>query len=138
MSFVTSGLNLLENRLPKVIDARTHGIIDYSHAAFFLGMAALCRKRNPPAALAALTTGLFVLGESLLTRYPLGAKPVIPFELHGRMDAGFAATSLAVPRLFGFEGTKAATVFHANAFVEAAVVGLTDFNTERAELERIA
>ena len=138
MSLLTRGLSLLENRLPKVIDARTHGIIDYGHATFFLSMALLCRKRTPPAAAAALVTGLFVLAESLLTDYPLGAKPVLSFETHGRLDGGFAGSSLAVPKLFGFEGTAAAKIFQANALVEATVVGLTDFNSQRAETQTAA
>jgi hypothetical protein len=132
MSLLSSALNLLESRLPKVIDAGTHGLIDYGHAAFFLGMAVVCRKSNPRAAAAALATGGFVLAESLLTDYPLGVKPVISFEAHGKLDAGFAATSLAIPGVFGFEGTGAAKVFKMNAFVEAVVVGLTDFHSERA------
>jgi hypothetical protein len=131
-------LKTVESRLPKVIDAKTHGVIDYCHAAFFFGMALLSRRTNPRAATAALITGAFVLVESLLTDYPLGAEPVIPFQTHGRMDAGFAASSLMVPRIFGFEGTHAATVFKTNAFVESAVVGLTDFNTERAREEKRA
>ena len=35
-----------ETRMPKVIDARTHGIIDYGHAAFFLGMAVSGGRRT--------------------------------------------------------------------------------------------
>ncbi len=138
MPLGTLALHQLETRLPKVIDARTHGIIDYSHAAFFLSMAVVCRKRNPRAALAALLTGSMVLVESLLTDYPLGVKPLIPFAKHGTMDTGFAPISYAIPKLFGFEGTKAAAVFKANTFVEATVVGLTDFSSEHAHAERAA
>lgn len=137
MSIATSAITQLEKRLPKVIDARAHGVIDYCHAAFFLSLALLCRKKNPPAALAALGTGSFVLVQSLLTDYPLGASPVLPFEAHGKMDAGFAAFSYAIPRLFAFEGTKAAVVFKTNAFVEASVVGLTDFNSEHARQQEM-
>lgn len=134
MPMVASALSVLEKRLPKVIDARTHGIIDYCHAGFFFGMALLCRNKNPKAAAAAAFTGAFVLAESLLTDYPLGAFRVLPFEAHGRMDAAFAASSYVVPRILGFDGGSSA-VFKANAFVEATVVGLTDFNNERARLE---
>jgi hypothetical protein len=137
MSLIDSSvLPALEKRLPKIINARTHGIIDYSHAAFFLGLALVCRKSNPRAAWAALGTGTFVLVQSLLTNYPLGAKPVIPFGTHGKMDAGFASASWAVPRVLGFSGTAAARVFRMNSFVEAAVVGMTDFDSERAQRER--
>jgi hypothetical protein len=135
MSVATVAVNQLENRLPKVIDARKHGMIDYCHAAFFLGMALVCRKSEPRAALAALMTGSFVLVQSLLTDYPLGVKKVIPFRVHGQMDAAFAASSFMIPKVFGFSDSAAASVFTGNSFVEAAVVGATDFSSERARSE---
>lgn len=133
MPVATALVERLEKRLPKVIDARTHGIIDYCHAAFFFGMALVCRKSNPRAAIAAAATGSFVLIESLLTDYPLGAAKIIPFSVHGQMDSAFAASSFAVPKLFGFANTAAATVFSANGFVEGGVVGMTDWDSERAK-----
>lgn len=135
MGLAGTAINQLEKRLPKVIDARKHGIIDYCHAAFFLGMAFMCRKSDKRAAMAALVTGSFVLVQSLLTDYPLGVKKVIPFRAHGQMDAAFAGSSMMLPKIFGFSGTKAATIFAGNSFVEAAVVGATDFNSERAREE---
>jgi len=132
MSLATAALGEVEKRLPKVIDARTHGIIDYCHAAFFFGAAIFLARRNRRAATAALATGAFILVESLLTDYPLGAKKVIPFETHGRMDGGFAASSFGMPKLFGFADTPAAHLFTINGFVEGAVVGMTDWNSERA------
>ena len=137
MSVATVAVNELENRLPKVIDARKHGMIDYCHAAFFLGMAYMCRKSEPRAALAALLTGSFVLAQSLLTDYPLGVKKVIPFRVHGQMDAAFAASSFMMPKVFGFSDSPAAAVFTGNSFVEAAVVGATDFSSERARSEEV-
>ncbi len=129
MSFVTNAVvEGLETKLPKVIDARTHGLIDYCHAALFLGLAYFLRKREPRAALAAAVTGTFILGESLLTDYPLGAAKVIPFEVHGRMDAALAGSSFLLPRIFGFSGTPAAKVFQANGFAEGAVVGMTNWD----------
>ena len=122
----------------KVISPKVHGIIDYAHVAFFFGFALLCRKSNKPAALAALGTGTFVLVQSLLTDYPLGLKPVIPFAMHGKMDAGFASASWVIPKVFGFSGTAAAKVFEMNSAVEGTVVGMTDFSTERARMERMS
>ncbi len=135
MALGTLALHQLEARLPKVISPQIHGIIDYSHAVFFATVAAVCWKRNRPAALAAATTSALVLVESLLTDYKYGVRKVIPFSVHGQMDGGFAAASLAIPKAFGFEGTVPATIFHANAFVEAAVVGLTDWSDDRARAE---
>lgn len=125
----------MENKLPKVIDARTHGVIDYMHAAFFLSVAWFCRKSNPRGALAAAIAGGFVLTQSLLTDYPLGAFKVISLEDHGRMDAAFAGASLMMPGLMGFEGTGLSKVFKGNAFVEGSVVGMTDWNSEHAREE---
>lgn len=136
MSLATLALRQAESRLPKVVDAKTHGIIDYGHAAFFLGMALLCRKSNKPAALAAALTGSFVLVQSLLTDYPLGAAPIIPFETHGKMDAAFASASWMVPKVFGFSDTPAAAIFKGNTFVEGTVVGLTDWNSQRARMAK--
>jgi hypothetical protein len=135
MSIQSAAQDQLKTRLPKVIDARTHGIIDYCHAAFFLGMAFVCRKSNKPAALASLITGSFILAESLMTDYPLGAWKVLPFSMHGRMDTGFAASSPVMPRMFGFSGTAPAKIFQGNGLMEAAVVGMTDWNSARAHAE---
>ncbi len=137
MYITDQAVGAVTKRLPKVIDARTHGMIDYAHATFFLGMALVCRKNNPRAALAALLTGSFVLTQSLLTDYALGAEPVLSFGAHGALDGGFAALSPAIPGIFGFEGTAAANIFRANAFVEGAVVGMTDFDSERARRQRL-
>ncbi len=137
MPLITQAIDAAGKRLPKVIDARTHGLIDCAHATFFIGMALVCRKKNPRAALAALCTGSFVLVQSLMTDYPLGAEPILSFQAHGSLDASFAALSPAIPRIFGFAGTAAATVFRANAFVEGAVVGLTDFDSGRAQTQRV-
>jgi hypothetical protein len=132
------GIDLLETRLPKVISPKTHGIIDYAHAAFFFTMGMLCRRSNKAAARAAFATSGFILAQSLLTDYPYGWKPLIPFETHGKMDSAFASVSWAMPTLFGFRGTKAAKVFEGNSLAEASVVGMTDWSSTRAHAERIA
>lgn len=135
MALGTLALHQLEAKLPKVISPTTHGIIDYCHAAFFATMAAVLWNKNRRAAVACASTSALVLGESLFTDYKWGVKKAIPFEVHGQLDGGFAAASLGIPKTFGFEGTGAATIFHVNAFVEATVVGLTDWNNERARAE---
>jgi len=132
MSLATAALGEAEKRLPKVIDARTHGIIDYCHAAFFFGMAVFCARRNRRAATAALATGAFILTESLLTDYPLGAKKVIPFKTRGRIDSALVASSFMMPGWFGFSGTAEAQIFKMNGFIDGVVVGMTDWNSERA------
>ena len=136
MSLATSAQNAIQQRLPKVIDARTHGIIDYAYASLFLGCAVFLRKENPRAAWAALGTGAFIVTQALLTDYPMGVQPLISFETHGKLDAGFAAASPFIPKLFGFGNTPAANIFRANALIESTAVALTDFNSARAHEEK--
>ena len=123
--------------IPKVISPTVHGIIDYCHAAFFLTLGVLsARSRNKAAAGAAFATGGFILVQSLLTDYRFGAKPVLSFETHGKMDAVFASSSWMVPLLCGFQDTAAGKIFEGNSFAEASVVALTDWNSQRAHEER--
>ena len=138
MSLTTKMLRTVERRIPKVIDARAHGALDYLHAGFFLGLAWYLRRRQPRAAVAAAATGSFLLAQSLLTDYPLGASKIIPFSIHGQMDTAFAAASMRLPKIFGFEGTAASKIFKGNSAVEGAVIGLTDWSNERARLGKVA
>jgi hypothetical protein len=135
---ITRGLDVLENNLPKVISPKAHGVIDYAHAAFFFAVGLLCRRSNKKAARAAFATSGFILAQSLLTDYRYGAKPIISFETHGKMDSVFASSSWAIPLVFGFRGTTAAKIFEVNFLAEASVVGMTDWDSRRAHWERIA
>jgi hypothetical protein len=124
--------------LPKIISPTAHGVIDYAHSAFFFTVGLACSRSNKRAAAAAFATSGFILAQSLLTDYRFGAKPVISFETHGKMDSVFAASSWLLPRIFGFKETPAAKIFESNSLAEASVVGLTDWDSERAREERTA
>lgn len=128
----------METAVPKVISPTMHGVIDYSHVAFFFVVGLVCSRSNKPASRAAFATSGFILMQSLLTDYRLGAKPVISFETHGKMDAVFASSSWLMPLLFGFKGTTAAKIFEGNSLAEASVVAATDWDSERARQERLA
>lgn len=123
--------------VPKVISPTAHGVIDYCHVAFFFTVGLLCRRRNKRAAAAAFATSGFVLGQSLMTDYRLGVRPVLPFQTHGKMDQVFAATSWMMPLLFGFRGTAAAKIFEVNSLAEGSVVAMTDWSSRRARVERL-
>jgi hypothetical protein len=138
MSLINTGLDMLEPKLPKVISPTAHGIIDYAHAAFFFTVGVCCSRSNKRAASAAFATSGLILVQSLLTDYRFGAKPVFSFETHGKIDSVFAASSWLIPQIFGFKQTTAAKVFEMNSVAEASVVGMTDWNSERAHEERTA
>jgi hypothetical protein len=135
---ITKELDVLQNNLPKVINPTAHGVIDYAHAAFFFAVGLLCRRSNRQASRAAFATSGFILAQSLLTDYRYGVKPVISFETHGKMDSAFASSSWAIPLVFGFGGTAAAKIFEVNSLAEAAVVGMTDWDSKRAHWDRLA
>ena len=125
-------------RIPKVIEPAAHGIGDYCHAAFFFTVGVLCSRSNKRGASAAFATSGFILVQSLLTDYKYGVKPVISFEMHGKMDAVMAASSWMIPLMFGFQGTAAARIFQGNSLAEASLVAMTDWSSERAHQDRVA
>jgi hypothetical protein len=138
MSVITRDMNTKPAKGLKAISPTTHGVIDYGHAAFFFVAGLMCRRANKAAATAAFATSAFILVQSLLTDYRLGWKPVISFKTHGKMDSIFAASSWAVPVVFGFKETKAAKIFEMNSVAEASVVRMTDWDSVRAHRERVA
>ena len=137
MTVLNTALHSLEDHLPKVIGPRTHGFIDYAHSALFFTAGALFWNRNRRASVAALAAGAFLLVESLLTEYPLGVADVISFGTHGEIDTGFVGAALAAPRLLGISDDPEAWFFRANGIAEAFVVGMTDFDSRRARLEKL-
>src|ERR1700742_1367598 len=102
IAMISENSKMTQTNLPKIVSPTAHGIIDYAHSAFFLGLGFLTWRSNRRAAWAALTTGGFILVQSLSTDYRFGAKPLISFKTHGKMDTIFATTSWMVPLLFGF------------------------------------
>ena len=137
MSSETSNiLPAIQSRLHKTINSRTHGVIDYIYAGMFLTLGFIFVKTNKRASAASFTTGTLVLVQSLLTDYPLGVKPIIPFHTHGQIDGVFASTAWALPFLFGFSKTPQAKIFTNSSLLEGAVVALTDFSTEHARAEK--
>src|SRR5947209_6520279 len=85
------------DKLPKVIKPKTHAVLDYVVAGGMITLGAFFWKRNKRAAIAAFTCGGATIATSLLTDYPGGVKPVLSFEMHGRIDAGMAGFTATAP-----------------------------------------
>ena len=132
MALIQKGVTALTDRMPKVISPRTHAIIDYATAGSFLVAGALLWKRNRRAAVGAMLCGAMEAGTAMMTDYPGGVSPVISFETHGRIDAGFAGFVATLPNLLMFGGEPEAMFFRGQGVGIAAVTGLTDFR-ESAE-----
>ncbi len=125
------GVNLLANRLPKVINPKTHAIIDYAVVAGgFFAVAGLAWKNHKRAAVASLICGLAETTVAMLSDYPGGVAKVISFEKQGEIDAGFAAVVGTMPNMMGFSDEWPAWFFRSHALAMATVTGLTDFKGE--------
>jgi hypothetical protein len=129
MALTQTATKMVTDRLPKVLDARTHAIMDYVTVAGFVALAAMFWGRNKRAAIGAAMCGGAIAATSLLTDYPGGAKRVISFPTHGRIDVGLAGMTVAVPNFLAFAGEEEAKYFRGAALVETLITGLTDFDS---------
>jgi hypothetical protein len=133
MALMQKGVQMLAERMPKVISPKTHAIIDYATAGSFLVAGALLWKRNKRAALASMLCGAMEAGTAAMTDYPGGVKPVISFQTHGRIDAGFAGFVATLPSVMMFGDEPEAMFFRGQGVALAAVTGMTDFSYGAAE-----
>ena len=118
--------------VPKYIDPRTHAVLDYLTAAVFIALGISMLGQHSRASALAFANGAAVLGLSLMTDYPGGVFRKISFKTHGAIDALQAAMTATGPMLLGFAGDAEAQPFHAQAVVEAGVIGATDWDAIRA------
>jgi hypothetical protein len=129
MVLTQTATKMVTDRLPKVLSARTHAIMDYATVAGFVGLAAMFWGRNKRAAIGAAICGGAIGVTSLLTNYPGGVKRVISFPTHGRIDVGLAGMTVAIPNFLAFAGEEEAKYFRGAALVETVISGLTDFDS---------
>lgn len=79
----------------KKMNSTLHGIIDYATVAMWQTVPSLMNLSAPHVAFMRAFGGAF-LGVNLATRYPLAIKKIIPFELHGAIEAGSAVVFLGM------------------------------------------
>ncbi len=118
---------------PRLIDRRTHAVLDYLTTSYFLILAAYFWNSNKRAAATALINGGAVLGISMFTDYPGALARKIPFETHGKIDIMQAGMAAGLPLLLGFATDAAALPFKMQAMNEAVVVMATDWEGRESE-----
>src|SRR3712207_758289 len=115
----------------KMLSPRVHGYLDYLYVALLLLAPTLFGFAGIAASLCYILAAL-VAGLTLLTAYPLGVAKIIPFPVHGAVEAVSAVFLVASPWLFDFSIVPAARNFFIVAGVLLAVVWLvTDYRAEQ-------
>lgn len=122
------GLAAMSGRMPKVINPRTHAVIDYVVAGTFFAVGALYWNRNKRAAISSLICGAAATINSMLTDYPGGVWRVMSYQNHGRIDMGMAGLTAAMPSMMQFSDDREARFFGVQALAETAVTAMTDFD----------
>ena len=126
----------IDDAFPRVISAKTHGVIDYIHAGTNILVGALFSRRNGRAGAAAYALGGFVLANALMTDYPLGVFRLYSFKVHGMLDYGLAATCAVLPNVLGIEDTPEAGYFRAQGAGETVIAGITDYDDDSGSRRR--
>ncbi|HEV2862375.1 MAG TPA: SPW repeat protein [Pyrinomonadaceae bacterium] len=108
-----------------------HAVADYAMAGMLMAAPWLFGfSRNKKATSCAVATGASVLALSLMTRYPLGVWKLIPFKVHGYIEAAAGAMTAAAPWTAGFSRDRAATITHvASGLATLAVFAVTDYDS---------
>ena len=128
MSLLQKGVAIAAGRMPKIINPSIHAVLDYAVAGAFFMMGASFWRRNKKAALSSFLCGGATAANALLTDYPGGVRPLMSFKSHGRVDAGLAGLTAAMPKFMNFEDDVEARAFGAQAVVETAVTAMTNFD----------
>lgn len=109
----------------QLISTKTHGMLDYSTAAMLAALPAMLHSGSAVSGMlrmAALGTTVY----SMLTRYELGLKGVLPMKTHLMLDAMSGALFLASPLLFPNERGNVKAVLAGIGAFELAAATLTE------------
>lgn len=130
MPLLQKSIHFFGKALPRTISPRGHAIADYSIALGFLIGSLLFWKKSKRAAVASLICGAAEAGVAALTDYPGGAKRVISFPLHKKIDLGLSGMTASMPEFLAFEDDREATFFQLQSALMAGVTVLTNFKPQ--------
>jgi hypothetical protein len=124
--------------LVKILPAWFHAVADYAVGALLIIVGiGIGGKAGVPG----IVVGATVLLVSMLTKYPLGVKKVLPFTLHSAGDYLAAALLLISPAVLGFGSSNkgAATFYVVMGIAVLAVSLITNYQySDKREWNRSA
>ena len=129
MPVLSTVVDELTQKLPKIVSAHAHVAADYAIAGSFLAAGTWFWRRNRPAAFGALICGGSALGLAVLTSYPGHKKRLISFPVHGKLEVGLAAMIATMPEFLRFEKNRG--YFLTKAAILTAVSNMTCFACSR-------
>jgi Kef-type K+ transport system membrane component KefB len=107
-----------------LLSPRIHGYGDYLIVALLALAPSLFDFSGLPAVLC-YVLAVVQLGMSLLTAYPLGVAKIIPFTVHGTIEAVTSIALVLMPFLFGFSRVDSARNFFVILGIGLFLVWLT-------------
>jgi hypothetical protein len=125
MPVLSTVVDELTQKLPKMVSAHAHLAADYAIAGSFLAAGTWFWRRNREAAFGALICGGSALGLALLTSYPGHKKRLITFPVHGKLEVGLAAMIATMPEFLRFEKNRG--YFLTQAGILTAISNMTCF-----------
>ncbi len=119
----------------RFLDARIHGVIDIISVILFVAGPVAFGLGGAPAEIA-YALAIVHLVMSLLTRYPLGIRKVIPFVVHGIVELVVGVFLLILPTLAGYAPGSPARRFY--MIMGALILIVWALTAYRASDERAA
>ncbi|MDQ3565632.1 MAG: hypothetical protein M3436_16440 [Pseudomonadota bacterium] len=121
----------------KILNPHTHGYLDYVTVILFLVAPTVLGLTGIPAMLA-YTLAIIHLVMTLVTDFPLGVVPFIPFTIHGWVERVVGPVLIIVPFVLGFSSDLAARNFYVAIGVVIVLVGLvTDYKRTETGTETV-
>jgi len=131
MPVLTSAVDVLTRRLPKLFSQDAHLAIDYAIAGSLFAAGVWYWRRNRKAALGSAICGASTLGLALLTSTPGGSKRGISFPLHRQVENGLSAMIATMPEFLHLEKGRGRKHFLITAGVLTVLSNLTQFESHR-------